>query len=82
MNEEFETLSTNILTCETFEACKESSDAIQLMLATELPYVLLFDTGIIEGYRSANVELPFTDMLSGLQYAHQQGSMQPNVKVK
>jgi ABC-type transport system substrate-binding protein len=82
VNEEFETLSTDILTCETFEACKESSDALQLMLATELPYVLLFDTGIIEGYRSANVELPFTDMLSGLQYAHQQGSMQPNVKVK
>jgi peptide/nickel transport system substrate-binding protein len=39
-----------------------------MILGTEVPYVVLFDTGIIEAYRSASVEFPFTDTLSGLQY--------------
>jgi len=45
--------------------------------------VVLFDTGIIEGYRSANVEYPFTETLSGLQYAHQYGGqLQSTVNLK
>lgn len=83
VNAEFEELSNAILSCETFETCKESSDAIQLMLATEVPYVLLFDTGIIEGYRAASLELPYEQTLSGLQYAHQYGGeLQASVQVK
>ena len=83
VNPEFEELGKALLTCETFESCKEISDQIQLMLATEVPYVVLFDTGIIEGYRSANVEYPFTETLSGLQYAHQfGGQLQSTVNLK
>jgi ABC-type transport system substrate-binding protein len=83
INPEFEELGKAILTCETMESCKEISDEIQLMLATEVPYVVLFDTGIIEGYRSANVEYPFTETLSGLQYAHQfGGQLQSIVNLK
>ena len=83
VNPEFEELGKAILTCETMESCKEISDKIQLMLATEVPYVVLFDTGIIEGYRSANVEYPFTETLSGLQYAHQfGGQLQSIVNLK
>ena len=83
VNPEFEELGKALLTCETFESCKEISDQIQLMLATEVPYVVLFDTGIIEGYRSANVEYPFTETLSGLQYAHQYGGqLQSTVNLK
>jgi ABC-type transport system substrate-binding protein len=83
INQEFEELSEGILTCETFETCKEFSDQIQLLLATELPYVLLFDTGIIEGYRQASLELPYEETLSGLQYAHQYGGeLQATVNVK
>jgi hypothetical protein len=53
------------------------------MLATEVPYVLLFDTGIIEAYQSAAVELPYTDVLSGLQYMHQGGGpIQQSVHMK
>jgi hypothetical protein len=58
------------------------SDEIQILLATELPYVLLFDTGIIEAF-SNNVEYPYTVQLSGLQYTHQQPcTLQTIVKVK
>jgi ABC-type transport system substrate-binding protein len=70
INPEFEELSANLLTCETVESCKEIADKIQLLLSTETPYVVLFDTGILEAYRSASVEFPYTQGLSGLQYGH------------
>jgi peptide/nickel transport system substrate-binding protein len=38
------------------------------ILAREKPYILLFDTGILEFYRQANIKFPFTDTLSGLQF--------------
>ena len=83
---EFEELSTELLTCETVESCKEIADQLQILLSTDLPYVVLFDTGIIEAYRSASVEYPFTECLSGLQYAHQIGgggnTLQSMVKIK
>jgi peptide/nickel transport system substrate-binding protein len=47
INPEFETLSQDILTCESIDACKEIANNIQVLLGTEVPYVLLFDTGII-----------------------------------
>jgi ABC-type transport system substrate-binding protein len=83
VNPEFDALADQILTCETLESCKEIADQIQLMLATEVPYVLLFDTGIIEPYRNDLLEFPYTEHLSGLQYAHQTGGpLQSEVNVK
>ncbi len=68
MNPEFDAASDKLLECDSFETCKPISDQLQITLATELPYVVLFDTGVIEAYRSASVEYPYTDVLSGLQY--------------
>jgi len=31
---------------------------------------VLFDTGIIEAYRSASITYPFTETLSGLQFGN------------
>ena len=67
-NPEFDKLADEIKTCDTFESCKKIADEIQKVLAEELPYVVLFDTGIIEAYRAAAVEYPYTDTLGGLQY--------------
>jgi ABC-type transport system substrate-binding protein len=75
-NPEFDSRAEQLMTCESFEACKQISDELQTMLSTEVPYVVLFDTGIIEPYRSAAVEYPYTANLSGLQLAHQ-GPGQP-----
>ncbi len=84
INPEFEELSKGMLTCDTLESCKEIGDKIQLLLATETPYVVLFDTGILEAFRSASVEYPYTKTLSGLQYMHQFGSfnLESEVQVK
>lgn len=80
---EFEELSQGLLTCDSIEACKALADQVQVLLGNELPYVLLFDTGIIEAYRSASVEYPYTEQLSGLQYTHQGGgALQSEVNVK
>jgi ABC-type transport system substrate-binding protein len=83
VNQAFEDLARDLLECDTIATCKVIADKIQLMLATEVPYVLLFDTGIIEAYQSAAVELPYTDVLSGLQYMHQGGGpIQQSVHMK
>ncbi len=80
---DFEKAASGLLSCETVDACKQLADEAQNILGTEVPYVLLFDTGIIEAYRSAAVEYPFTNALSGLQYYHQAGQgLQAAVKVK
>jgi ABC-type transport system substrate-binding protein len=81
-NPDFDAKSTELLTCDNVEACKKLSDEIQILLATELPYVVLFDTGIIEAF-SNNVEYPYTNQLSGLQYTHGYPcTLQTLVKVK
>jgi len=83
INQAFEDLARDLLECDTIPTCKAIADDIQLMLATEVPYVLLFDTGIIEAYRSAAIEYPYTDVLSGLQYMHQGGGpLQQTVHIK
>jgi ABC-type transport system substrate-binding protein len=83
VNHAFEDLARDLLECDTIPTCKVIADEIQLMLATEVPYVLLFDTGIIEAYHSAAIEFPYTDVLSGLQYMHQGGGpLQQSVHIK
>ncbi len=67
-NPEFDALADQIKSCDTLESCKAIADQIQKILADELPYIVLFDTGIIEAYRAASVEYPYTDTLGGLQF--------------
>jgi ABC-type transport system substrate-binding protein len=58
---------------EQFDAAPTEEEAYDLMwqmedvLFRDKPYILLFDTGILEFYRQANVGYPFTETLSGLQ---------------
>jgi ABC-type transport system substrate-binding protein len=68
VNPEFDAQSEALLACDSVSACKEISDNLQIILSEEVPYVVLFDTGIIEAYRSTSVEYPFTETLSGLKY--------------
>jgi peptide/nickel transport system substrate-binding protein len=82
-NPAFDALGDRLLTCRSYEDCKAAADEAQMMLATELPYVLLFDAGIVEVYRSASVEFPYTEQLGGLQFSHQGGGgLQSEVNVK
>jgi ABC-type transport system substrate-binding protein len=81
-NPEFDELAQRLLACDSISVCKEIADEIQMVLSTETPYVVLFDTGIIEAYSSATVEYPFTQTLSGLQYDHQGGNGQTTVTIR
>jgi ABC-type transport system substrate-binding protein len=82
-NPEFDEAADQLLSCETFEECKQIGNELQEILAVELPYVLLFDTGIKEAYRTASIEFPFEEGLSGLQYGHLTGgNLQSVVKVR
>ncbi len=66
-NPEFDKLSEQLGSCPNVAECKKLTDKLQEILAVELPYVVLFDTGIIETYRDS-VKYPYTETLSGLQY--------------
>lgn len=68
-NPDFDAKADELLSCETNEACREIAFELQEILATELPYIVLFDTGIVETYR-ANLQYPYTETLSGLQYVN------------
>lgn len=52
----------------TEEAAFEIMWEMERILAEKKPYVLLFDTGILEFYRSAAIDYPFTESLSGIQF--------------
>lgn len=68
-NPEFDKLGDSLLDCQTFDDCKKIAFRLQEILATELPYIVLFDTGIIETYR-INLKYPYTETLSGLQFTN------------
>jgi ABC-type transport system substrate-binding protein len=55
---------------QTFEAAYDIMWQMEDILFEKKPYILLFDTGIIEAYRSASIMYPFTETLSGLQFGN------------
>ena len=81
-NPDYDELAYQLLTCENFQDCKEISDQAQVVLTTELPYVILFDTGRTDAFRRDSVEYPYSDVLGGLLGEHGNGTMQSLVKVK
>jgi ABC-type transport system substrate-binding protein len=49
-------------------AAKDLAWQMEEIVADELPYIVLFDTGIAEAYRKAGIAFPFEQTLSGLQF--------------
>jgi ABC-type transport system substrate-binding protein len=75
-NAEFDALVEQFNAAQTEEEAYDIMWQMEEILADELPYILLFDTGILEFYRQANVNFPFTQTLSGLQFlSGQQGTV-------
>ena len=66
-NPEFDQLADQLLAETDLEAARIQVFEMQEFLAEELPYVVLFDTPIVETYRSARIEFPFTESWGGLQ---------------
>lgn len=61
------------------ETARKMAFKLQEILADELPYIVLFDTPLIEAYRSDRLAYPYTKTLSGIQY---NGGMTSTVRLK
>ena len=66
-NPEFDRLADELLAETEVEAARELVFEMQEFLAEDLPYVTLFDTPLVEAYRSDRIEYPYTHSLGGLQ---------------
>lgn len=67
-NPEFEALVQEFDAATELDQAKSIMWEMERILAKEKPYILLFDTGILEFYRQASINYPFTSTLSGLQF--------------
>ncbi len=68
-NHDFDHLADQLLAETDVEAAREQVLEMQAFLADDLPYVVLFDTPLVEAYRSDRIEYPYTQSLGGLQIA-------------
>ena len=68
-NPEFDGLAEQLLAETDLEAARLQVFEMQAFLAEDLPYVVLFDTPIVETYRSDRIEFPYTETWGGLQSA-------------
>ena len=66
-NPDYDRLADEFLAETDIEAARELVFEMQAFLAEDLPYVTLFDTPLVEAYRSDRVEYPYTHSLGGLQ---------------
>ena len=68
-NPEFDQLADDLLAETDVEAARQLVFQMQSFIADDLPYVTLFDTPLVEAYRSDRIEYPYTQSLGGLQNA-------------
>ena len=66
-NPEFDRLAEQLLAETDLEMARQQVFEMQAFLAEDLPYVVLFDTPIVETFRSERVEFPYTETWGGLQ---------------
>ena len=68
-NPEFDRLSDELLSETDLETARQQVFEMQAFIAEDLPYVALFDTPIVETYRSERIEFPYTETWGGIQSA-------------
>ena len=66
-NPDFDRLADGLLAETDLEAARRQAFEMQAFLAEDLPYVVLFDTPIVETYRSERIDFPYTETWGGLQ---------------
>ena len=68
-NPEFDRLADELLAETDLESARQKVFEMQGFLADDLPYVPLFDTPLVEAFRSDRIEYPYTTSWGGLQNA-------------
>ena len=66
-NPDFDLLADELLEETDIEAAREKAFEMQAFLAEDLPYVVLFDTPVVETYRSDRIDFPYTEQWGGIQ---------------
>ena len=66
---EFDDLADQFLQATTFADARDLAFQMQVLIATRLPYVTLFETPKLDAYRPAKVEFPYTQVLGGIERA-------------
>ena len=66
---EFDALADGLLSATSEEAAFDMIWQMERKIAETLPYIILFDSPIIEFYNT-EVQFPFTDTLSGIQFVN------------
>ena len=67
-NPEYDALVEEFLSTLDLEEARKICFELQEIMAEELPYIVLFDTEIVEAYREDRLVYPFTEVLGGLQF--------------
>ncbi|MEW6045561.1 MAG: ABC transporter substrate-binding protein [Bacillota bacterium] len=77
-NPEFDKIAEALKDATTLDEAKKLVFKGQEYLADEVPYIVLFDTPVMEAYRRDHVQYPYTKVLGGLQYVY---GLQATVKL-
>jgi len=66
-NPEYDRLASQLLVETDMQQAKQIAGQLQLFLAEDLPYVVLYTSPVLEAYRSDRLKFPYTDTLDGIQ---------------
>lgn len=69
-NAEFDGLADQFVAETDIVKARELVFKLQEILAEELPYIVLFDTPLLEAYRADRIKFPYTQALDGIQGAN------------
>ncbi|WP_324715519.1 ABC transporter substrate-binding protein [Carboxydochorda subterranea] len=69
-NPEFDKVAEALKDASDLETARKYAFEGQRFLAEEVPYIVLFDTPVMEAYRKDQVKYPYTQVLGGLQYVY------------
>lgn len=67
VNPEYDAIVDQFMAATTFEEARPLHFRAQEILAEDLPYIVLFDTAIVEAYNRNRVQYQFTEVLDGFQ---------------
>jgi len=65
---EFDRLAEAFMAATDLETARELIFQLQEKLAQDVPYIVLFDTPILEAYRGDRLQFPYTEVLGGLSF--------------
>lgn len=67
-NDEFDQLASDFLAAQSVDEARPLVFRMQEILAEDVPYIILFDSPIVEAFRADMIEFPYTEVLGGIQF--------------